>query len=103
MRRATPARSIARGEEQHCVERLVWQLREQDEQEAREQWKRIHLDADCGRSWKFPGNNRGAEAVRRELEWSCDETRSRRDPGGAGAGVAFLRALEAAGSGSQPG
>ena len=53
MRRATPARSIARGEEQHCVERLVWQLREQDEQEAREQWKCIHLDADRGRGWKF--------------------------------------------------
>jgi len=46
-------RSIARGEEQHCVEGLVRQLREQDEQEARKQWKRIHLDADRGRIWKF--------------------------------------------------
>src|SRR2546427_9257111 len=38
-----------------------------------------------------PRNNRGADRVRGELEWSCDETRSRRDPDGAGAGIAFLR------------
>src|SRR5207302_506311 len=42
-----------------------------------------------------PGNNRGADRVR-PLEWSRDETRIRRDPDGAGAGVAFLRALIAA-------
>jgi len=85
------------------IEGLVRQLREKDEQETREQGKRMHLDADRGRIWKFLWDNRGADLVRRELEWSCYEAWSREILVVLGAGVAFLRALQVAGSGSQPG